>query len=70
LAQKITRLCFGFEIFWRQNIGGKSAPKMLMKLTPSVDFINVLQSHFLYKVLAPEKKLHNDFLSKNSGIKC
>jgi hypothetical protein len=34
LAPKITKLCFGFEIFWRQNIGEKSASKMLMKLTP------------------------------------
>ncbi len=23
LAPKITKLCFGFEIFWRQNIGAK-----------------------------------------------
>jgi len=31
--QKRTKLCFGFEIFWRQNIGKKSARKILMKLT-------------------------------------
>ncbi len=34
LGQKITKLCFGFEIFWCKNIGKKSALKMLMKLTP------------------------------------
>jgi len=33
LAPKITKLCFGFEIFWRKNIGEKSMFKMLMKLT-------------------------------------
>jgi len=26
-------MCFGFEIFWRKNIGKKGACKMLMKLT-------------------------------------
>jgi len=31
---KIAKLCFGFEIFWHQNSGGKSARKMLLKLTP------------------------------------
>jgi hypothetical protein len=34
LAQKITKLCFGFDIFWCKNIGAKCACKMLMKLTP------------------------------------
>jgi hypothetical protein len=38
LAPKITKLCFGFDIFWRQNIGKKSERKMLMKLTPVVNF--------------------------------
>ncbi len=32
-ALKITIQCFGFEIFWRQNIGAKYVRKMLMKLT-------------------------------------
>jgi hypothetical protein len=35
-APKITNLCFGFEIFWRQNIGEKRTCKMLMKLTPGL----------------------------------
>jgi len=34
LAPKITKLCYGFEIFWRQNISKKSYHLMLMKLTP------------------------------------
>jgi len=33
LAPKITKLFFGFEIFWRQNICKNSARKMLTKLT-------------------------------------
>ncbi len=33
LAPKITKLYFGFEIFWRKNIGTKCAHKMLMILT-------------------------------------
>jgi len=33
LVPKITKLCFGFETFWRQNIGEKNTHKMLMKLT-------------------------------------
>jgi len=36
LAQKITKLCFGFEIIWRQIIGKISECKMLMKLTPDL----------------------------------
>ncbi len=32
----------------------KRARKMLMKLTPTVNFINVLHAHFLYKFLAPK----------------
>ncbi len=33
LAPKITKLCFGLEIFWLKNIGAKCAHKMLMILT-------------------------------------
>ncbi len=33
--QKCFAQHFGFEIFWRKNIGAKGAHKMLMKLTPS-----------------------------------
>jgi len=35
-ASKIAKLCFGFGIFWRQNIGEKSTHKISMKLTPKV----------------------------------
>jgi len=34
LATNITKQCFGFEIFWRQNIDKKRTRKMLMNLTP------------------------------------
>jgi hypothetical protein len=34
LAPKITKLCFVFEIFWRQNIGKKSASKMFLIFIP------------------------------------
>jgi hypothetical protein len=33
---------FGFVIFWHKNIGAKGARKMLMKLTPVVNFTNNL----------------------------
>jgi len=36
LATKITKLCFGFEIFGQQNIGKNARKKMLMKLTTGV----------------------------------
>jgi hypothetical protein len=36
LAPKITKLCFGFEIFWRQNFVQKCARKTMMKLTAEV----------------------------------
>jgi hypothetical protein len=32
----------------------KGMQKMLMKLTPALNFINVLQAHFLFKILAPK----------------
>jgi hypothetical protein len=34
--------------------GGKAALKMSMKLTPGVNFINVLCACFSYKILAPK----------------
>jgi hypothetical protein len=34
LAPKITKLCFGFEMFLAPNISEKSVRKTLMKLTP------------------------------------
>jgi len=32
----------------------KAACRMLIKLTPVVDFINIFRVHFLYKMLAPK----------------
>jgi len=49
LTQKITKLCFGFEIFWRLNIGKKIARNVLMKLTEGFNFTNILLQPFLYK---------------------
>ncbi len=36
--------------FWRNNFGAKDACKMLMKITPAVNFINVKHAHFLCKL--------------------
>jgi len=40
------------HIFGGKNIGKKYGRKMLMKLTPAVNFINFLSTPFLYKILA------------------
>jgi len=42
-------LQFGFVIFCRKNIGAKAVGKMLMKLTPIVNFTNILQAIFSFK---------------------
>ncbi len=42
-------ITFGFAIFCRQNISEKSTHKMLMKLTPGVNFINIIRTNFLYE---------------------
>jgi len=40
-------ITFGFEIFWRQNIGKNITHKMLTKSTPyGVDFPNVVRAAF------------------------
>ncbi len=52
LAPKFTKLCFGFEFFWHQNISKKCAHKILMKLTPfEVDFTHMfmIRSFYMYK---------------------
>jgi hypothetical protein len=36
LAPRITKLCLGFVIFWRQYIAEKAAHKMLVKLTTGI----------------------------------
>jgi len=37
---------FWLVIFWRKNFGAIGVHKMLMKLTPVVNFINILQAAF------------------------
>jgi hypothetical protein len=37
--------------FWSQNIGAKCECKMLMKLTPGVNFINIIRANFSYECL-------------------
>jgi len=46
---------FGFEIFWRQNIGAKAAHKMLMKLTSGL-FVGIRVSSLT--ISKPEIPLH------------
>jgi hypothetical protein len=60
LKNTFVRKCFAtlfilaLKFFWGKNISAKAALKMLMKLTASVNFINVLRRHFLCKILAPK----------------
>jgi hypothetical protein len=35
-------LQFGYVIFWQKDFGAKAAHKMLVKLTPGVNFTNIL----------------------------
>ncbi len=42
-------LQFGFLIFWQKDFGAKAAHKMLVKLTPGVNFTNILGAAFLYE---------------------
>ncbi len=42
-------LQFGFVIFWRKDFSAKAAHKMLVKLTPGVNFSNILRAAFLYE---------------------
>ncbi len=43
LAPEITRLCFGFEIFWRKNFVQKM--HVLMKLTPFQTHVFMIRAH-------------------------
>jgi hypothetical protein len=45
-----SQILFGFAIFWHQNISEKVASKKLMKLTPGLNFINVLHTAFMFIV--------------------
>jgi hypothetical protein len=42
----------GLYFFGGENIGAKAALKMLVKLTPMVDFTNILRVAFSYKSFA------------------
>jgi hypothetical protein len=42
-------LQFGFVIFWQKDFGTKAAHKMLVKLTPGVNFTNIKQAAFSYQ---------------------
>jgi hypothetical protein len=44
-----TCLQFGFVIFWRKDFDAKAANKILVKLTPGVNFTNILRAVFLYE---------------------
>ncbi len=46
-AKKLQSQTFQLCNFWHQNIGKKSSWKMLMKLTPGIDFINVQWAAFM-----------------------
>jgi len=39
-------LQFGLVFFWQNSIGAKAASRLLMKLTPVVNFINILGAPF------------------------
>ncbi len=44
------RLQFDFVIFYQNNIDAKAAFKMLLNLTPGVNFINILHLPFLFEI--------------------
>jgi hypothetical protein len=68
LVPKIAKLCFGVEIFWRQNFVQKCARTMLMKLTavglpafPSSDFFGQKASENIDKFEFDEKQISKAF---------
>ena len=79
-------LQFGFVIFWRKDFGAKAAHKMLVKLTPGVNFIKFLHAAFLisfctqliatckwqWAQLSATCEWHNqnNFCTKNHGELC
>jgi hypothetical protein len=66
LQSRTFQLCH----FWHQNIGPKSARKMLMKLTPGISIMRVsLLAVFLSVILLKDQiSLQNVFLSANSIV--
>jgi len=61
-------ITFGFAIFWHQNIGKKVLSKMLMKLTPGVNFTNILWAALAH-IDPKSEKIHwwLDYLSAPWG---
>ncbi len=56
-------VCFGLEIFWRHNIGEKSARKMLMKLTHGWPNITDQMEEYLCKCFADKREIMNNKIS-------
>jgi hypothetical protein len=54
---------------WQKNIGAKAAPKMLMKLTTGVNFINVLRAAFAHADPKSAKRLKIFALSGSACAK-
>jgi hypothetical protein len=50
-------LQFGFVIFWQKDFGAKAAHKMLVKLTPGVNFMST----------SWEEKFHREKFVQNLG---
>ena len=44
-------LQFGFVFFWQKEISAKATDRLLVKLTKEVNFTNILQPAFLYKIV-------------------
>jgi hypothetical protein len=42
-------LQFGLVIFWQKDFGTKAVNKMLVKLTPGINFTNILRAVFSHK---------------------
>jgi len=61
MAPKITKLCFGFEIFLCQNIDKKSTHKMLMKLTPDNTKIGFHGTNIDFNITNDQSLLKRNF---------
>jgi hypothetical protein len=71
--QLFSNYSLAFVIFLLNIIGGaKAGSKMLMKLTPGVNFINILCVCFSYdSAFLPKEKLRQALLfKKNAHVKC
>jgi len=55
LRTAFLELRFDVEIFWHKNIGAKGTCKMLMKLTPVVNFTNILKAYIFLHIFFCQK---------------